>query len=309
MQHLLQLVTIQVPHAVKIPCREPLSLKNLLRLRTTYRIQQQALKLIVAQPVFSTRTDVIVPVPELLRHLVTTYALQQPSAVFHRRPLQHTANRHMEHDRIVVLQYRRIQDTRLTQTNPLLDTRVRDHPLRLHLRQTVVVICRHTDRIACPAPVQRLTPVTHLGYRTYIHHLRLIVLTLRQHRLRHVLCCRQISLTRRLRTIVRLRRHHAAYVQHDIRTRHTLQHILILRQITPYHLQVTVLRHQRRQQGHVLLTLPRQDLQRITLRVTQYLSHARITHRTGRTGQKNSRLLRLLHRCTSYFFLLFFNKN
>ena len=110
-QVVLQAVAINIPHTVEIARSKPLCFKDFLWARTTNSIQEQALKLIVADTVLLARTDIVVVLPKLLWHLIAAHALQQSSAVFHCRPFQHTTDRHVEHDRVVVLQYSRIEDT------------------------------------------------------------------------------------------------------------------------------------------------------------------------------------------------------
>ena len=82
--------------------------------------------------------------------------------------------------------------------------------------------------------MQRLATVTHLSYRTDIDHFRLLLFRLRQDRLGDILRRGDIRTEGGLRPVIRLRRDHAAYVQHDIRTRDTFQHILVLREVAPY---------------------------------------------------------------------------
>ena len=115
MQEVFQLVSVDIPHAVEIAGSEPVGVEYLLRFRATDALQQEALELIVRQAVLRAGTDVIIVAPELLRHFGTAYVLQQASAVLNRCPLQHAANRHMEHDGVVVFENRRIEDTGLTQ--------------------------------------------------------------------------------------------------------------------------------------------------------------------------------------------------
>ena len=286
MQQFFQAVTVDVPHAVEIAGGEPVGIEYLLGFGTTDGIQDEAFELIVRQTVLSTRTDVIVVLPELFRHVRTAYPLQQTSAVFDRSPLQYAADGHMEHDRVVVLENRRIEDTRLTQRCPGLDARVGDDTFRLRFGQTVVVVCRDADRVTCATPMKRFAAVAHLSYRTDIHHFGLLVSGLRQHGFGDILCCGDIGAQRRFRTIVRLRRHHTAYVQHDVCTGHTAQHIFVFGQVSPYDVQRFVLRQQRRQQFFVFLTRPRQNTQRVLFRIAQDLHHACVAHRTGCTGQE-----------------------
>ena len=111
MQEVLQFIAVDIPHAVEITGGEPIGIEDLLGFGTTDAVEQQALELVVRQAVFRTGTDVIVVTPELSRYVRTANALEQSSAIFHRSPLQHATNRHMEHDRVVVLEDRRIEDT------------------------------------------------------------------------------------------------------------------------------------------------------------------------------------------------------
>ena len=124
----------------------------------------------------------------------------------------------MEHDRIVVPEYRRIKDTRLTQRHPGLDTRVGNDTLSRNFGQTIMVIRRDANRISRTAPMKRFAAVAHLRHRTYIDHFRLFLFRLCQDRLGDILRRRDIRAQRCLRPIICLRRDHTAYVQYDIRT-------------------------------------------------------------------------------------------
>ena len=111
MEEVLQFVSVDIPHAVEITGSEPVGIEDLLRLRATDTIEQKALELIIRQAIRCTRTDVVIVLPELSRHFRTTYPLQKTAAIFHCSPFQHAADRYMEHNRIIVLQYRWIKDS------------------------------------------------------------------------------------------------------------------------------------------------------------------------------------------------------
>ena len=85
----------------------------------------------------------------------------------------------MEHDRVIVLENRRIEDAGLTQTDPSLDSRVGDDTFGKCFGQTVMVVCGHTDRITGSTPMQGFTTVPHLCYRTDINHFGLLIFGLR----------------------------------------------------------------------------------------------------------------------------------
>ena len=142
MQHFLQLIAVDIPHAVEITGGKPVGVEDLFGFRTTDALEQQTFELIVREAVLRTRTDVIIVIPECFRYFGTAYALQEPTAVFHCSPFQHAADRYVEHDRVVVLQYGRIENSRLTKGCPLLDARVGDDPLRERFGDAVVVIRR-----------------------------------------------------------------------------------------------------------------------------------------------------------------------
>ena len=234
MEEVLETVAVNVPHAVEITGGEPVGIEDLLGFGATDAVEQQALELVVGESVLCTRTDVIVVVPELSRYFRTAYALQQTPAVFDRSPFQHAADGDVEHDGVVVLEDGGVQDTRLTQTRPLFDARVGDDAFRERFGETVVVVRRHTYRIACASPVQRFATVTHLRYRTDIDHFRLLVFGLRQDGFGDILRSGDIRAQRGFWTIVRLRRNHAAYVQHDVGTRDALQDVLVVGEVSPY---------------------------------------------------------------------------
>ena len=233
MQVVLQAVAVDIPHAVEVAGGEPLRLKNLLGAGATYRFQEQALKLVVADAVVLARTDIVIVLPELLRHLGAAYALQESPTVFHRRPLQHAADRHMEHDGVVVVEDSGVEDTRLAEADPSADRRAGDDTLAHGFGQSVVVVCRDADRVAGASPVERLAAVAHLGNTTYIDHLRLLLLRLRQDGVAHILRRGDIGLARSARTVVGLRRHHASHMQDDVGTRYAAQHIVVARQVAP----------------------------------------------------------------------------
>ena len=218
---------------MEIAGREPVGVEDLFGFGTADRVQQQALELVVGESVLLAGTDVIVVVPEFSRHIRTADTLKQSSAVFDRRPLQHTADRHMEHDRVVVLEDRRIENTRLTKRYPGLDARVGDDAFCERFSQPVVVVRGHADRVAGTTPMKRFTAVTHLGYRTDIHHFGLLVLGLCEHGLGDVVRRGDVGAQRRFGTVVRLRGHHATHMQHDVGTRHTLEHVLVVGEVAP----------------------------------------------------------------------------
>ena len=137
----LQAIAIDIPHTVEIAGSEPIGVEDFLWSGASDSIQQEALKLVVRDTVVLSRTDIIVVLPEILGYLIAAHALQQSSAIFHRSPLQHASDRHVEHDRIVVLQYGRVEDTRLAETDPLLDRRIGNDTLCFGFGQTVVVVC------------------------------------------------------------------------------------------------------------------------------------------------------------------------
>ena len=283
MQVVLQFVSVYIPHTVEITGCEPVGIEYLLRLRATDAVQQQALKLIVRQAVLRSRTDVVVVLPELLRHFGTAYPLQQSSAIFDSRPLQHTADRHVEHDGVVVLENSRIENTRLTQTHPCLDTRIGDDALGLCFGQTVMVVCRHTYRVTGSTPMERFATVAHLSYGTDIDHFRLMLL-LSQNSLGDVLRCRDIRAQRCFGTIVRLRRNHTAHMQHDVCTCHSLEHVFVLRQVTPNNVQCRVIGAQRSKEFFVFRTRPRQNAQLVLIGITQDFSHSCVAHGACSTG-------------------------
>ena len=68
--------------------------------------------------------------------------------------------------------------------------------------------------------MERLAAIAHLGNAAYIDHLRLLLLRLRQDGIAHILRRGDIGLARGARAVVGLRRHHAAYMQDNVRTRY-----------------------------------------------------------------------------------------
>ena len=80
-----------------------------------------------------------------------------------------------------------------------------------------------------------------------------MVFRLRQNSFGDILCRRDIGTQGRFRTIVRLRRHHTAYMQHDVRAGHTFQYIFVLRQVAPNNMEHRMFRHYWRKQFLILL--------------------------------------------------------
>ena len=240
MEIVLQLIAVDVPHTVEITGSEPIGVEDLFGFGATDSVKQQTFELVVREPVLGTGTDVVVVAPELFRHLRTADPFQESTAVLYRGPFQYAADRHMEHDRVVVLEDCRIEDTRLTKGYPRLDARVGDDTLCQGFGQTVVVVCGDTDRITCASPMERFATITHLRYRTDIDHFRLLLFGLRQDGFGDVLCGGDIRAQSSFRTIVRLWRNHTAYMQNDVCAFHALEHIVVVSQIAPDNVQLRV---------------------------------------------------------------------
>ena len=230
----IQHVAVNIPHTVEIAGSKPIGVEDLLRRRTSDGVEEQHFELIVREPVLVTGADVIITVPELRRHFGPADALQQPSAILDSSPLQHTADRDMEHDRVVVLQDRRIENAGLTQRDPGLDARIGNDPFRHRFGDTIMVIGRDADRVSCPAPMKRFTAVSHLRYRTYINHFGLLVLGLSQYSFGDILRRGYIRAESCFGSVVGLGRDHAADMKHYICSRHAFQHIVVVREIAPY---------------------------------------------------------------------------
>jgi hypothetical protein len=96
---------------VEIASGEPFSVEDLLRTWAADGIQEQALELIIRDTVLLARTDIVVVLPELLWYLVAANTLEESSAVLYSSPLKHATDRYVEHDRVVVLEDSRVEDT------------------------------------------------------------------------------------------------------------------------------------------------------------------------------------------------------
>ena len=139
----------------------------------------------------------------------------------------------MEHDRVVVLEDGRIEDTRLTERNPLFDRRVGDDTLCLRFGQTIVVISRYADRVASTSPMQRLATVAHLCHTTDINNLGLFVLSLSEHSVTDISSRSDIGAEGSLRTVVCLWRYHTTNVKNYISTRNTTEDIIVVGKVAP----------------------------------------------------------------------------
>ena len=243
----LQHVAVNIPHTVEIAGSKPIGVEDLLRRRTSDGVEEQHFELIVREPVLVTGADVIITVPELRRHFGSADALQQPSAILDSSPFEHAADRDMEHNRIIVLQDRRIENTGLTQRDPGLDARIGNDPFRHRFGDTIMVIGRDADRVSCPAPMKRLTAVSHLRYRTDINHFGLLVLGLSQYSLGNILRRSYIRAESCFGSVVRLGRDHAADMQHYICPRDTAKDIVVVREIAPDDGELGVARGERRE--------------------------------------------------------------
>ena len=153
MEVFLQFVSVDIPHTVEIAGSEPIGIEDLFGFGTTDAVQEQLFELIVRQTILLTRTDIVVVIPERLRHLGTANAFKQSSAVFDRCPFQHATNGDMEHNGVVVLEDRRIENAQLPQTDPSLDARIGDDAFRHGFGQSVMVVGGNTDRIAGTSPM------------------------------------------------------------------------------------------------------------------------------------------------------------
>ena len=284
MQVFLQFVAVNIPHAVEIAGSEPVGVKNLLRLGTSDAVEQKVLELIVGEAVLFSGTDIVVSLPELLRHFGSADSLQKPPAVLHRGPFQNAPDRDMEHDRVVVLQYSRIEYSGLAEGDPFLDSGVGNDSLRLHFGQSVMVISRHAYRVSGPSPMKRFPSVAHLRHRTYIYHFGLLVVGLRQYGFGDVLRCRYVGPQRSLGTVVRLRRDHSSYMEHYVCSADSFQHVFVLGQVSPDNTELRVPGVEGLQQFFVLLAGASQNPQLIAVRVFQDLRHTGIAHGARSTG-------------------------
>ena len=113
MQVVLQIITVNIPHTMEITGRKPIGIKDTLGFRHADCIEQKAFEFIVRNAILLTGANIVVPIPKFRRHLIAAYALKQSPAIFYRCPLQDTADRHMEHDWVIVLKNSRIQYSRL----------------------------------------------------------------------------------------------------------------------------------------------------------------------------------------------------
>ena len=261
---------------------EPFRIEDFLRPRAANRLEQQAFELIIGNAVLVARSDIVISVPKSRRHGRATNALEQSAGVLYGSPFEHTADGHMKHDGVVVFENSGIEDARLAERHPALDAGVGDDAFSLRFGEAVMVIRADADRVACSSPMERLAAVAHLSHTADIHHFRLVLL--RQDSFHQILRCCDVCLARCCWTIIRLRRHHAAYMQHDIRTAHALQNIFIAREVAPNHFDIL---HQRTEFADILLTLAREYANNIVLFMGEQLLKAGPTHRTGSAGKKN----------------------
>ena len=202
MKHILQLVSVEVPHPVKIACGKPLCLKYLLRTRAAQRLKQQALELIVRKPILSARADIVVLLPKLLGHIGTTDALQHSAAILYRSPLEHAPQRNVEHDRVEIGEDSRMEYARLPKAHPSAYGGIGDNPFSQRLRDAVMIVGTHAYRVARSAPMKGLASVAHLRNASYIDHFRLMLNGLSQHGIANVGCCRDVDATCLLRPVV-----------------------------------------------------------------------------------------------------------
>ncbi len=76
----------------------------------------------------------------------------------------------MEHNRIVVIENARIENSRLSERYPVFKTGFGNNPLCLNLADCVVVINAYLNRVACSAPVNGRVAVAGLGDGAYIYY-------------------------------------------------------------------------------------------------------------------------------------------
>ena len=118
MEVVLQYVTVDIPHTMEVACGEPVGVEYTFGFGTSDGVEQQALELVVAEPILLSGADVIVAVPEVLGYVVSAYPFEQSAAILDGRPLQHAAYGYVEHDGVVVLEYGGIEDAGLAQADP-----------------------------------------------------------------------------------------------------------------------------------------------------------------------------------------------
>ena len=115
MKEAFEFVAIKIPHSVEIACCKPVGVENLFRFWATNCVQKETFELIVRNAIFCAGTDIIVILPEFFRHTWSAYSLQKSAAIFDSCPFQDATNGHVEHNRVIVFENSRIENSRLAE--------------------------------------------------------------------------------------------------------------------------------------------------------------------------------------------------
>jgi hypothetical protein len=92
---------------------KPVAVKYFTGITHTYSAQQILFKLKVRNAELLAAADVVETAPELVGNIVAANIGEKPAGIFDRCPFQHTVNRHMEHDWVIVFQDAGIQNAGL----------------------------------------------------------------------------------------------------------------------------------------------------------------------------------------------------
>ena len=194
----------------------------------------------------------------------------------------------MEHDRIHVFQNGRIEDTRLTQRNPVTQTGFRENRFRAHFADCIMVIDADFDRVAGTCPVNRRVAVAGLGHSADINDLDRIGIRLCLNGAHNVFGGGDIGADRLARIVVRGGRNHAANMQDVVRAGHETQHCLIIRQITPDDLYGRIVRI-RHKLFAVLFAVAQQQNNVVAVLAGVQFQKSLKAHGAGSTGQCDGR--------------------
>ena len=99
----LQLVGIGVPLPVEIAQNKPIGVEQLFGARQAESAQQVLFKLEVGQAILLAGADVVKASPKFIRQLIIAHIRKQPAGILHSRPLEHTVDGNMKHNRVHIL--------------------------------------------------------------------------------------------------------------------------------------------------------------------------------------------------------------
>lgn len=285
MQIVLKHIGILVPLTVEVAEHEPLRVEAFLWFWSMDSAKEQFLELIVGQTVLLAGADVVETAPELLRHIALAEVCHAARRILHSSPFKHTAERHMEHYRVEILEDSRVKDARLAERHPVADARLHDGALSDSFRDSVVVIDRDRDRVACTSPVNRFVAVGRLSHSADVADLDIVSVRLSENCFGDVGSSGSVHTASTVWIVVSRRRDKSADMQHIVGILSGTENILVASEVAPDHADLV---HVWSKKFLILLAFTSQDSDFKTIPTVHKLLKCSEAHISSGSGNKYS---------------------